>query len=67
METKQACFHELKSRIDQVKLTMSLAFECYKHGDFLQCAVRLQDLERFGKFTDLEMNIFEAESTNDHY
>jgi len=62
MNTKSACYTELKNRIDQATRLIKSAFNCYKHGDFLQCAVRLQGLEKFGKFTELEMNIFESES-----
>lgn len=62
MNTKSACFNELKSRMGSAKQVLSSAFNSYKHGDFLQCAVRLQELDRFGSFTELEMNVFEAES-----
>lgn len=62
MNTKTACYEELKIRMDKARQITRSAFDCWKHGDFLQCAVRLQDLEKCGKFTDLEMNIFEAES-----
>lgn len=62
METKTVCREELERRFEGIKSLIYSASQCLKHGDFLQCAVRLQDLEKYGRFSELEMNVFEAES-----
>lgn len=60
--TKKYCDEELQKRIADATSLIKSAYSCLKTGDFLQCAVRLQELDKFGKFTELEMNVFDEES-----
>lgn len=60
--TKKYCDEEMQKRIADVTALIKSACACLKTGDFLQCAVRLQELEKFGRFTELEMSIFDIES-----
>jgi len=59
---KRHCDDELQKRIADSTALIRSAYSCLKSGDFFQCAVRLQELEKFGKFSELEMNVFEKES-----
>jgi hypothetical protein len=56
------CDDELQKRIADSTALIKSAYSCLKTGDFLQCAVRLQELDKFGKFSELEMNIFDEAS-----
>jgi hypothetical protein len=60
--TKKYCDEEMQKRIADATTLIKSAYSFLKTGDFLQCACRLQELEKFGKFTELEMSIFAIES-----
>ena len=60
--TKKHCDEELQKRIADSTALIKSAYNCLKTGDFLQCAARLQEMEKFGKFTNLEMMVFDEES-----
>ena len=62
MITSEYLDNELKNRIEDASEMLKSAEQCLKNSDYLQCSVRLQDLKKISIFTQLEMDIMDAES-----
>ena len=62
MITSEYLDNELKNRIEDAQTMLKSAEQCLKNSDYLQCAVRLQELKKIGAFTQLEIDIMDAES-----
>jgi hypothetical protein len=47
---------ELQDRIRQMENLIKSARSCLRNGDYFQCAVRLEEVARLGKFSEEYMN-----------
>jgi hypothetical protein len=60
MKPTDVCKNELENRIGQIELCLKSAKNCLNDGDYLQCAVRLEMVTEFGKFSDFDMDIMDG-------
>ncbi len=61
MKTENVCNEFLLERIAQSRHLLGCAAVCLKDGDFLQCAVRLEEIKDICNFDKFTMGIFDAE------
>jgi len=59
-DVRKVCQDELERRIKRAEMLIESAKSCLSEREYLQCAVRLQEMEQCGQFTETEMNIFDA-------
>jgi hypothetical protein len=56
------CATALERRIAEVDALLGVARICVDEHDYLQAAVRLEEAGKLGRFTETEMNTFDAVS-----
>jgi len=56
------CADTLNAPMSGARNLIDSAAECLFNCDYLQAAVRLEELKKIGTFTQTEMNIFDAAS-----
>lgn len=60
MEVRETVRIELLRRLQMAQGIINNANDTLKSEDFLQTAVRLQELKTVGNFTELELNIMDS-------
>ncbi len=60
MNVKQVCQEELERRIHSIEEALKLSKIYIEDDDFLQAAVRLQELEQLIYFNEFTLRLFES-------
>lgn len=60
MDTKDVVKQDLQNRIEGIEEYLRSARACLKDGQYLQCAVRLQEAAKLGQFSELVLNILDT-------
>lgn len=60
MTTRGICENELAERINTIEDKLKSAKQILKNGELLQSAVRIQEIEKYTKFDELVLNIFDG-------
>lgn len=58
MRPEDVCKQELEQKIAEVEGILRSAKDCLKDKNYMQCAIRLQDLICLEKYNDFTMDIF---------
>lgn len=59
-EPKDVIDGELRNRLARADALLKQGLACLEQRDFLQCAVRIELAAKEGKFSEFEMNLFDA-------
>ncbi|WP_461521578.1 hypothetical protein [Porticoccus sp.] len=65
MTTQEVCRDYLDGQIKSMEALIRSAEECLDDGDFLQCAVRMEEASSKARFDNLLMAVFDSMS-HDH-
>ena len=66
MEISEVLTEDLQGRIHRMKKEIESASLCLEDGDYLQCAIRLQDAAMEASFDDLHLSIMDSMSGNEN-